>query len=159
MKKKRKLKLIITVIIIIVIIIVGAYLIFHKEEKKEKKKGYPIKNIVNKDLGDEHCLDDFCLKNMTIAYYKDSISSIYAELINKSGEIKDICLKISFKTKGIEKTFDYSTCYLKADPNKENPIETYFGEEEKDVVFANSYQISYLTPEEKQEILSTKESE
>lgn len=165
MKKELRFeKMIMIFSIVITIICVGiivAFFFLHKGKHDATKKEYPINNLVNRNekLTKEHCLDDFCLRNISLAYYKDSPSSVSGDLINKSNDVKDICFKISFKTVGIEDTSDFDICYYETKPNEILPVETYFEEDQKNLVYAEDYSLSYLTEEERKVFDKKREEE
>ena len=123
--------------------------------------GYPIKNILNNSdsLTEEHCLDNICINNMNIYYNKDNISSVSGLMKNTSPNTIDACVKIKFTVPEHEETIDYNFCYYELKTNEEVPIETYFNEDQKDLVFATNYELDYLSDEELQQLYDAREKD
>ena len=155
--EKKILWLSILIIFLLLLIVVGL-LIYHQ---KRVEKGYPIQNIINNSeaLTSEHCLDDVCLEGMTLAYYKDGVSFISANMIYHGEYPKDVCLKIQFQSEGETATQDFNTCYYDVIPGEETPIETYFTEEQKELVYSKDYVLTYLSEDEENEIYQAREEE
>lgn len=159
-KAKTELFLEKKIIWVSIIIVLGlAGLLTH--DILERKEGYPIKNVTNKttELAASHCLDDFCIRDMTIYYSKKGISSISGYLINNSDTAKDACVKIKFQIDGQEETEDFNTCYYELEGGLEVPIETYFNKDQKELVYARDYTLDYLTDEELETLYNSRDEE
>jgi len=145
----------ISIVLLLVIIII--FLIF----VKYKEKGYPVQNIINQDetLQKTHCLDSICIEGMMLSYYKDGLSSISGFMTNAGKERRDACLKIKFILNGQDETIDFNTCYWDLGIDEKVPIETYFGEDQKELVFAVDYQLDYLTDDELQMLQDAREKD
>ncbi len=149
-------KILVISLLLLFIIIINAIIYVKRIEI-----GYPIENITNNDevLTKEHCLDNMCINNMTIYYNKNNISSVSGMLTNKSEDTMDACFKVKFTVPGHEETIDYNICNFDLKPNDEVPIETYFNEEQKDLVFASNYTLEYLNDEELQQLYDAREKD
>ena len=143
-------KRILVIVILVLFICVSSFLAYLQYKGKLFQNGYPVTNIVNdhEELQKEHCFEDICIKGLTIAYYKDSISSIYGTMVQKTSSKKDACVKIQFIFDNTTDTQDFETCYYDLEPNEEVFIETYFEEEQRDLVFAKDYQLTGLSADE-----------
>lgn len=165
-KREKKIDLvfeqrIIIIVILILIIVVASIFVFMQYKAKMAEKGYPIHNIVNnhEELTKEHCFEDICIKGLTIAYYKDSVSSIYGTMYSTSREKKDACVKIQFYFDENDDTQDFNTCYYDLDPEDEVFIETYFDEDQRDLVFASGYRLMEMSSSEKDELYQSRDEE
>lgn len=145
-------------VIFLILVVVLSILIIHQ---KRVEKGYPVVNIINQNgaLKKQHCLDDFCIDNMTIAYYKDSLSSISGELTYNGENTKDICFKITFFSETNDQAYDYNTCNFEVEKGSSFPIETYFHEDKKDLIYIEDYRLSYLSEEERDQLYEAREEE
>lgn len=160
---KKKLKelllekriLILSILILLIIVII--FLMF----AKYKEKGYPIKNIVNESnkITEKKCLDSICIEDLRIAYYKDDISSISGFITNEGDMRMDACLKLKFVIQGQEETIDFNTCYYDLGVDEKIPLETYFDEDNKDLVFATDYKLEYLSDEELKQLYDEREKD
>lgn len=116
------------------------------------KKGYPVKNITNENLKDEHCYEDVCVKDVVVHYDTEDISSIYGVMYHKGTGVKDTCFKIKFLREGTTDTYDFDICYFGLMAYKEMDFATYFEEDQADLVFSRDFEITSLSAEEYDEL-------
>lgn len=95
------------------------------------------KKITNKTLSKEHCLDDICVKNLTIYYTKES-NNIELTLVNKGKKAATGYLKVVFGNKAMTVFYDS----LK----KESPYTIQLGKEE--LSETSDFTVRELTNEE-----------
>lgn len=159
MKKELRFEKIVMIfaIIMFIICLVAFFLffVFQKNKKEEKKKEYPISNLVNdsETLMKEHCLDDVCMKDLTIGFIpaeekEYEMTVVSAKMINKGSEKRDTCIKIRFFQVDKNNTKDFKICAYDLEPNKELDIETQENEEVNDLVFYEDYFLEHMTDEE-----------
>lgn len=125
------------------------------------KNGYPVKNLTNDSIKEEHCYDDVCFKNVVIYYDKEDISSVYGKMYYKGTGVKDACAKLKFLREGTTDTYDFNICYFGLKAYKEIDFETYFEEDQADLIFSKDYELAGLSSEEYDELYQAyiKESE
>lgn len=166
MKKKKELhfekKIIVIAILFVLLCVLGFFIFFYvKNHKKEDVAKYPIVNSLNQmeSLTKEHCLDDICVKDLTINYIpaenkEEEMSIISAVLINKGTDTKDTCIKLKFYQYDESKTKDFSVCGFDLEPGKELPIETQHYDDDHDLIYSTNYFLELLSEEEKEKLLN-----
>lgn len=118
-KKNRKILLYIVAVVASIFLLVGLIVILStndhgkKEEGKIGKNNYKIVTgkeyedvtvITNDTLKKEHCLDDICIKDLTI-YYFNNYNSIELDIINKGLKSATGYMKVVFGD--LERTVAY----------------------------------------------------
>ncbi len=163
MKKIRKNKMLleqrIMWLVVLVLLAICCFFGYIQYKNIRSKIGYPIKNITNENLGEEHCLEDICINDLKISYYEDGISTISGNMYHTSEETKDVCVKIQFLKEGTTDTYDFNTCYYQMTPHENVYIETYFSEEQKDLVFSKDYRLTYLNSQELDQLYRNRDEE
>lgn len=146
---KQKIMWIVVLLLLICILSFFGYIIY---KSIMDKRGYPIQNITNENLKDEHCYEDVCVKDVVINYEKNDISSIYGVMYHKGAEVKDTCFKIKFARFGTTETYDFNICYFGLEPYKELDFATYFDEDQADLVYSRSFELTGISEEEFNEL-------
>lgn len=148
-------------IVVLLLLCIFCFFAYVQYKAVVHKNGYPIKNITNNNLKDEHCYEDVCVKDVVIHYDKEDISSIYGVMYHKGVGVKDTCFKLKFLREGTTDTYDFDICYFGLKAYKEMDFATYFEEDQADLVFSKEFEITSLSSEEYDELYQSyiKESE
>lgn len=154
--KKNKTLIVIGLVVIILVVLAVVFLLSSVSNKKddelpEKKLGKeqtsifynePYKDaekITSKQLAKEHCLDDVCIKDLTI-YYTEFSNNIELNIVNKGKDTKTGYLKIVFDDKAM------TVAYKNLEKGKTSPYTIQL--DKKRLTDTSDFTVRKLTKEE-----------
>ena len=140
------------IIIIIIIVLISLIVIIINSKKKQnnvEEPLYEINNIIldNFDLKKEHCIGSLCIKNLTINYSKNDISSIHGTVYNNSLETINKCFKIIFNNSE-DNPFVVASCYSDLAPQDESIYEYQFDYDINSIINIDNYELIEISKEE-----------